>query len=366
MTLAGEVSLFNMIDQPESLPAPYVGALHALAEKAPGGLTGRRLWEWIEAEHSRRMADALRGDKLRVPIAGVSHWRREPEFVQAQVAPGLDLIDDRIYWTTLRSWAAPEMRTMLWSTDGGLAGLAASKRRPDRPYVVGHWCNQTFGAWSMPTEAADFLLGVHTAAAEDWDGLVRRGVFVYPVTWGEGPAGGVGGEDIYRIPEVVNGSPHIYALWPHAASLFFRSEAGSGRGGSIGRSSRRAGVAPGATRRSVPGWDAASGRLVIDTPFTQALAGWVGREPARLAHLDFSTDNDFAVLAATSIGPEPIEQRETAPGHRGRAGRAHGLPMGQCLAACGGRSGPVAVPAGAGPGQDRLAAQGDGPRLRAE
>jgi hypothetical protein len=46
---------------------------------------------------------------------------------------------------------------------------------------------------------------------------------------------------------------------------------------------------------------------VIDTPFTQALAGWVGREPANLDHLDFSTENDFAVLAATSIGPEPIE-----------------------------------------------------------
>ena len=307
VTLAGEVSLFNLIDRPDSLPAAYVGALHALAEKAPGGMTGRRLWEWVEAEHSRRMADALRGDRLRVPIAGVSHWRREPEFVQAQAAPGMDLIDDRIYWATLRSWAAPDMRTMLWSTDGGLAGVAASKRRPDRPYVVGHWCNQTLGAWSLPTEAADLLLGVHTAAAEDWDGLVRRGVFVYPVTWGEGPAGGVGGEDIYRIPEVVNGSPHIYAVWPHAASLFFRSETSqSGREHRQAEVSGRQGSR--AVRRSVPGWDAAHGRLVIDTPFTQALVGWVGREPASLDHLDFSTDNDFAVLAATSIGPEPIEK----------------------------------------------------------
>ncbi len=306
VTLAGEVSLFNMIDRPETLPAAYSGALHALAEKAPGGLTGRGLWEWIEAQRSRETAEALRVDKLRVPIAGVSHWRREAEFVQAQCGPGLDLIDDRIYWASPRSWAAPDMRTMLWSVEGGLAGYAASKRRTDRPYVVGHWCNQTLGAWSMPTEAADMILGVYTAAVEDWDALVRRGVFVYPVKWGEGAAGGVGGEDIYRIPEVVNGSPHIYAMWPHAASLMLRS--GSGEAGH----ERRPVELPGrhatrSLRRSVPGWDASAGRLVIDTPFTQALVGWVGREPERLAHLEFSTDNDFAVLAATSIGPEPIE-----------------------------------------------------------
>ncbi len=306
VTLAGEVSLFNMIDRPESLPTPYVGALHALSEKAPGGLTGRGLWEWVEGEHSRQMANALRAGKLNVPIAGVSHWRREPEFVQAQSGPGLDLIDDRIYWLTPREFAAPDMRTMIRSTEGGLLALAASKRRADRPYVVGHWCNQTLGAWSLPTEAADMILGVYMAATEDWDALVRRGVFAYPVTWGEGAAGGLGGEDIYRIPEVINGSPHIYALWPHVASLFFRSDTASTA------HDRRPAELPGrhatrAVRRSVPGWDASGGRLVIDTPFTQALAGWVGHEPEKLSQLEFSSENDFAVLAATSIGPEPIE-----------------------------------------------------------
>ena len=223
VTLAGEVSLFNMIDRPDAMPAQYAGALHDLAAKAPGGLTGRKLWEWVEATHFRQVADILRKEKLRVPIAGVSHWRREPEFVQAQAGTGLDLIDDRIYWTPPLPWISPERRSMLWSSDGGLAGYAASKRRADRPYVIGHWCNQSLGAWSMPTESADFLLGIHTAASEDWDALIRRGVFIHPATWGEGPPGTVGGEDIFRIPEVVNGSPHIYSLWPHAASLFFRS-----------------------------------------------------------------------------------------------------------------------------------------------
>jgi hypothetical protein len=305
VTLSGEQSLFNLIDRPDSLTGPYAAILRTLAEKAPGGLAGRRLWEGVEGERSRQMADALRKDNLRVPIAGVSSQRREREFVQAQAAPGLDVIDDRAFWFTRHSWAAPDLRTMIWSDDGGILGMAVAKRRPDRPYVVSQWCNVSLGAWSLPTEAADMLLGVQTAAIEDWDALVRRGVFLYPVTWGANATGTGGGEDIFPIAEVVNGSPHIYALSPHAASLFFRSEAARSereRASSNGPGRR----APRGGRRSIPGWDPAHGRLVIDTPYTQALAGWVSRAPANLEHLDFSAENDFAVLAATSIGPEPI------------------------------------------------------------
>jgi hypothetical protein len=195
---------------------------------------------------------------------------------------------------------------MLWSLDGGLAGLANLKRRTDRPYVVGQWCNQTLGAWSVPTEAADHLLGVSTAVAEDWDALVRRGIFLYPLTWGEGPAGQVGGEDIFAFPEVVNGSPHIYACWPHVASLFHRGMT-TPRPQRAPRANEVPGRAAGrAVRRTIPGWEPRRGRLVIDTPFTQVLAGWIGGEPARFEHLDLSTENPFAVLAVSSIGPEPI------------------------------------------------------------
>jgi hypothetical protein len=188
---------------------------------------------------------------------------------------------------------------MLWSREGGLTFFADKKRRHDRPYVVGQWCNQTFGAWAFPTEGADYLLGVYTAGVEDWDALVRRGVFLYPVKWGEGPAGLVGGVDKYQMPEVVNASPHVYSLFPHAASLFQR---GLPARAAAGRHAQRGQRAPGS------GWDHARGRLVIDTPFTQALVGWPGGQPARFGQLELSTDNDFAVLAATSIGPEPIAE----------------------------------------------------------
>ena len=50
----------------------------------------------IEAEQWRGEAEALRAIGLKAPIAGSSHWRREPEFATTQAAPGLDLIDDRV------------------------------------------------------------------------------------------------------------------------------------------------------------------------------------------------------------------------------------------------------------------------------
>jgi hypothetical protein len=299
VTLAGEVSLFDQIDRADALPASYVKVLRDHAARAPGGFSGKRLGEWAEAEHSRQMADDLRHGKLRAPIAGVSHWRREPEFARAQAAEGLDLIDDRIYWAPTREWTSPEVRSMLWSREGGLAAFADIKRRTDRPYVLGQWCNQTFGAWSFPTEAADYLLGIYTAGVEDWDAIVRRGVFIYPVNWGDGPSGLIGGDDIFQLPEVLNASPHVLALLPHAASLFYR---GLPARASAGRHPARA------QRGAISGWDPARGRLVIDTPFTQALVGWSGGAPARLARLELATDNDFAVLAASSVGPEPIAE----------------------------------------------------------
>jgi hypothetical protein len=304
VTLAGEVSMFDVIDNPDALPPVYAKALRELAEKSAGA-PGRRFWEAIESAHSKRVADALRKDTLKAPIAGVSHWRRESEFCAAQAAPGLDFIEDRLYWAP-PNWAHPEMRSLLLSpAEGSLAASANLKRRNDRPYVLGQWCNQTFGAWSYPHEAADFVLGVYTAFAGDWDGVVRRGIFVYPTTWGEGPVGTVGGEDIYQIPEVANASPHIYALWPHAASLFLR-------GRQLKREHERQ-VAEAASRaaakgrrRTTSGWDSSRGRLLFDTPYTQGFAGWSSGEPVSFASLDLLTDNPFAVVVATSISDEPI------------------------------------------------------------
>ncbi len=305
-TLKGEVSLFNLIDGSGVLPGPYAKELQALAEKTHGS-AGRRLWESLEAAHGRRLATALRADGVHTPFAGVSHWRREPEFVAAAAAPGLDLIEDRMFWVA-PPWIAPDRRSTLWSRPSeSLAVAANQKRKLDRPYVVGQWCNQTSGAWASPFEAADLLMGVYTAVAEDWDAIVRRGVFQFPAVWGDGPVGTVGGEDIFQIPEVLNGSPHALAMLPHAASLFHRAAPTTAKP-AAGRSKNSAKSTAKNRRKSASHWDPAHGRLVIDTPYTQCLAGWISDEAASLADVDLSTDAPYAVLAVSSATPKPIAE----------------------------------------------------------
>ncbi len=297
VTLAGEVSLFDLIDDLHSPSPEDAAALKTRAQASPHG-SGRRFWQAIESAHWKELADALRGDGLRVPVAGASHWRREPEFAAAQAAPGLDLIDDRLYWNA-PPWMPPERRSILWSPDGGLAAGASRKRKADRPYAVGQWCHQTLGAWAYPHEGADVLLAAQTAASQDWDALVRRGVFLHPQAWGASAVGTGGVEDIFQLPEVVNGIPQVFALLPHAASLTLQA-----REDQPGNASRT-GPSP-ARRMAVAGWEPTRGRLVIDTPHTQGLAGWPGGDPADLDDLTVTTEDPFAVVVATSVGPAPI------------------------------------------------------------
>jgi hypothetical protein len=296
VTLAGETSLFDQIENPGVLTGPYAAALKALTQKSTAG-AGRALWKALEAEHWKDLAAKLRRAKapVQVPIAGVSHWRREPEFAAAQAANGLDLIDDRLYWNP-PLWVDPERCSFLFSHNGALAAGASAKRKADRPYAVGQWCHQTFGAWAHRFEAADVLLASAVAVHEDWDALARRGIFVYPELWGSSAAGIGGGEDIYQIPEAVNGIPQVYSLWPHAASILLRPAPAPAR--SV--------VAQGPRRPGVPGWDPDSGRLVIDTPFTQGLAGWPGAAPATFATLEVRVDSPYAAVVASSVGRQPL------------------------------------------------------------
>ncbi len=54
-------------------------------------------------------------------------------------------------------------------------------------------------------------------------------------------------------------------------------------------------------RRSTAGWDPTRARLVIDTPYTQGVAGCgFGCEAGLFPQLEVATENRFAVLVATS------------------------------------------------------------------
>ncbi len=70
VTLAGEITLFDQIEHPETLPPSYAVALRTRAAQASSGLAGRRLWGWLESEHASAMAGALRGAKLRARSQG--------------------------------------------------------------------------------------------------------------------------------------------------------------------------------------------------------------------------------------------------------------------------------------------------------
>ena len=289
------------------MPCPPLTPRHLreLAERAQGS-AGHRFWESIESAHLKKMADALRKDELRAPVAGVSHWRREPEFCAAQAAPGLDLIDDRLYWGPLpgsRRRSArcsgprpPEAWKPSPTSSGAPTGLMFWASGATRPSRRGR------SRMRQPTTCWVPI----TAMNSDWDGIVRRGIFIFPQVWGEGPAGTKGGEDIFQIAEVTNGSPHIYALWPHAASLFLRGRDRARRDRTAAPPKPPAKPSAKARRRLAGGWDSARGRLLFDTPFTQGAAGWIGGETASFPQLELSTENPFAVLVATSISTEPI------------------------------------------------------------
>ena len=307
VTLAGEISLFDLINAPNALPADYAKALRALTAQSTER-TGRRGWQALEEAHWKGLADALRKAGLMAPLAGVSHWRREREFADAQAGPGLDLVDDRIYWPGA-PWGTPRFRSMLWSLDGGLIADAARKRKPDRPYVLGQWCDLTHGVWASPFESAEQLLAARTAAAEDWDALVRRGIFVFPDVWGSSAPGTFGGEDIFQLQEVANAEPHVFALWPHQASLLLRGLESSS---SKPREKEAAAVrkepprVPRPRKVGVPGWEPDRGRLVIDTPYTQGVAGWPSGEAVTTEGLVVDVENTYATVVASAVGDEPI------------------------------------------------------------
>ncbi|WZO96561.1 hypothetical protein EP7_003559 [Isosphaeraceae bacterium EP7] len=287
LTIAGELSLFDLIDDPGQLNA---GALASLREHLKGvGASGRRGWQALENATWPSIARDLRGAGVRVPIAGVSHWRREPEFLATLMAPGLDLVDDRLYWAPSLAMD-PDRRSFVLSTEGGLAAMDG-KRKDDHPYVIGQWCDQTNGAWAQAFEGAELLLAARTMAAKDWDAMARRGIFLHPKVWGSASPGTGGAEDIYRIPEALNANPQVYDLWPHAATLALRRPKGDQ-----------------AVSGTVPGWDAQSGRILIDTPHTQGVAGWPGGLSASCESIAVSVENTYASVVASSLGDAPIAE----------------------------------------------------------
>jgi hypothetical protein len=290
IAISGERSLFNMIEEPGALPSESALLLAEFGKRQAVAL-GRPLWQRVEAAQWQSIAEGLHSWGVGVPIAGCAHWRGEQEFLAAQLAHGLDLLDDRLYLNA-QPFAFGDRRGLIWDRTGGIIHAAVRKRRSDRPYVVSQWCERTDGLWALGQEGAGLLLAADQAAAEDWDALVRRGVFFQPEVWGAAAPGTQGGADLFAIPEVLNANPAVFSLLPHAASVFHRVK------------SQRSTEQTTSPRAAI--WEPATGRVVIDTPHTQALVANLDRRPARFDALLIESVTPASCVAVSSLGTEPI------------------------------------------------------------
>lgn len=293
VTLAGELSLFDLVDDPDRLPSGAAERLRGEISNHKAG-AGRKGWQALEQIHWTELTKALRADGLLVPVAGSAHWRREPEFVAAQAAAPLGLIDDRLFWNPPR-FGDPRRRSALFDgSNSGLPALVARKRRADRPYVVGQYASATDGAWALPFEGADLMFAARLGRQEAWNGLVRRAVARFPGDWGAAATGTAGGPDVFVLPGTVNGNPQVFAMLPHAASVLFRKidPAESNRRGSL------------------PGWEPSRGALTIDLPTTQGLAGSTDGGVARFKSWQLQVDDPFAVVMLSSADRETIDRSQ--------------------------------------------------------
>ncbi len=285
-TLAGELSLFDLPEVADREPKETSDLLRTMMRRDDVSNV-RRSWQSVEANQWVTLAADLRKLGLHVPIAGGSHWKRDHDYSAAEATSGLDLIDDRLYFSP-PGWITPSHRALVWARDP-LTAMAHLKRKTDRPYVVGQWADPTFGAWATPYEGADLIVAASTAATEDWDALTRRAVFLFPQVWGEAATGTGGGQDIFSVPEIINGTPQTFALLPHAASILIHA----------------AGRTPTKTTRD----KAMPGRFVVDTPHTRGVIGWGlggGTGAAKFDGLSIETSAPHAVVMVSALGAEPI------------------------------------------------------------
>ena len=310
VTLAGEVSLFNLIDNPDSLPPPYAKALRQLAEKTPGG-TGRRSGN----RSSRRISNRWPTPCARTACACRSPASRtggaSPSSAPPRPAPGLDLIDDRLFWPPFL-WSSPEMHSLLWSPAGSRAGGFRRSQTPTRSAL----CPRPV------VQPDDRGLVLSARGGRPAPGRVHRDVrrlgrrgpprdFRLPLTLGRGAgAAPSAAKTSFQIAEVDQRQPaHLRALaargfaFPPRPSMIgptttARGDESSPRAAGKGR------------RRSTSGWDPSRGQLVIDTPYTQGVAGWIGSRDRIASLISISrprTRSRFSSppRSATSRSPPP-------------------------------------------------------------
>lgn len=155
--------------------------------------------------------------------------------------------------------------------------------------------------WSSPFDGADLILGAVTASQQDWDAIVPPGGLLPPPVPGAPPLPGRGAaRTSSRSPRCSTDRRTRRRLLPHAASIMLRGPGQPPASVPGVRSDRVA-------RARVDGWEAAKGRVAVDTPFTQGLAGWSAAS-RRSSRPSASRLDRFGVVLASSLTAEPIEK----------------------------------------------------------
>ena len=248
----------------------------------------------------------LRKDKLQAPIAGVSHWRREPEFCAAAGSAG-SRPDRRPALLDAATWVGhPSCGRMLWSPAAGGPGRQRDRQtpRPTGRTSSASGATRPRGPGPIPHEAADFLLGCLLAATEDWDALVRRGSSSIPTSGAKARRAPVAAKTSTRSPRSSTAAPGLRALAARRVALASQRPKVDAEPDRAADGRKPGGAA--AAGGSPPAGTPSRGRLVIDTPYTQGSPAGSAASPSRSLTLEFVTDNPFAVVVATSIGDEPI------------------------------------------------------------
>lgn len=266
----------------------------------------------LEKERVAKVAELLKETGLKAPIAGIAHWRREQEWNAPLAATGLGVVEDRYYWQ-YPPWSQPATRSSIFDSARSLAAVAASKRQKNQAYALAQWCAQSQGAWALPTEAADILLGAWAARQADFDALMRRGLAVFPEVWGESATGTGGDRNIFAMPESLSGMPQMLALMPHVASILRRDRdqpSAPAEPKTSGKAKTK-GLPPVVT--ALPGWNPEAGFLRVATPHTVGLAGALkeaDEAQGRFDDITLAFDNPFGVVLASSATVAPISKAD--------------------------------------------------------
>ena len=221
----------------------------------------------------------------------------------------MSVIEDRNYWP-YAPWLQPEYRSSIFDSAKSFGNISISKRQKEMAYVMAQWCTQSQGAWALPSEAVDILLGVYSARVLDFDGLMRRGLSVHPVVWGESATGTGGDRNIFVLAESMSGMPQMLAIMPHVASILRRGRE-IAKPASLKQASKSKSKINLPEVVEIPGWNPAEGTLRLETPYTVGLAGRLqqsGEMGPKFGAIGLQLENPFGVIVASSATPEPLSK----------------------------------------------------------